>query len=267
MQQIPELVQELNLRGTTNAVCVATVKFTLDQLDGTFDADHPAPGKLAPQIEDLRTSYGAMNTAYAEQMKRSETAEIAALDQEGDQLLYGVKGTLEAAIRMTFDQQRLQLAQTLWETYRKYRIDPTENMIAEWAKVQQFTEEYLKSADLQACGTALSLDGAIRRLDAIQADIRRLMTERNAQTPEAKAMKTARENVYPEYRTTILLLNAYAAIDANAERYQSLIRTLNANIDYLRKHAMSKGSSGDEPTPTPDGGSTGGDVTPVAPEA
>ena len=84
MQQIPELVQELNLRGTTNAVCVATVKFTLDQLDGTFDANHPAPGKLAPQIEDLRTSYGAMNTAYAEQMKRSETAEIAALDQEGD---------------------------------------------------------------------------------------------------------------------------------------------------------------------------------------
>lgn len=265
MEIIPELVQELNLRGTTNSVCVATVKFTLDQLDGTFDADHPAPGKLAPQIEYLRTGYGNMNAAYAEQMKRSETAEIAALDQEGDQLLYGVKGTLEGAIRMTFDQQRLQLAQTLWETYRKYRIDPTENMISEWGKVQQFTEEYLASADLQAAGTALSLDGAIRRLNDIQADIRRLMTERNAQTPEAKAMKNAREAIYPEYRATIQILNAYAIVDANPTRYQTLIRALNGNIDYLRKHAMAKGSSGDEPEPTPDGG--GSDVTPVVPEA
>ena len=37
METIPELVQELNLRGTTNSVCVATVKFTLDQLDGNID--------------------------------------------------------------------------------------------------------------------------------------------------------------------------------------------------------------------------------------
>jgi len=69
--------------------------------------------------------------------------------------------------------------------------------------------------------------------------------------------------VFPSPRLPVF--TAYAIVDANPTRYQTLIRALNGNIDYLRKHAMAKGSSGDEPEPTPDGG--GSDVTPVVPEA
>ena len=69
--------------------------------------------------------------------------------------------------------------------------------------------------------------------------------------------------VFPSPRLPVF--TAYAIVDANPTRYQTLIRALNGNIDYLRKHAMAKGSSGDEPQPTPDGG--GSDVTPVVPEA
>lgn len=244
MEQIPQLVQELNLRNTTNAVCVAVVKFTLDQFDVYFTQQSPAPAKFGRQIASLRAAYGVMNDAYAEQMKRAETAGIKARDDEGDQLIYGVKGILEGAIRMTFDQERLAQSQSLWEAFRKYRIDPTENMISEWSKVQQFCEEYLAKAELQAAGTALSLDAPIRRLAVIADEIRQLMTERNAAAPEQGAMANAREAVYPEYRTAILLLNAFAATADDVNAFKALIRALNDNINYVRKHAMAQGSGG-----------------------
>ena len=242
MEQIPSLVQEIALNRTTNAVCVALVKFTLDQMAVYFTQETPAPAKLARQIVSLRAAYDVMNDAYAEQMKRAETAGIKARDDEGDQLVYGVKGILEGAIRMTYDQERLALANQLWEAYRKYRIDPTENMISEWSKVQQFCEEYLAKSELQAAGAALSLDGPIRRLAVIADEIRDLMTERNAATPEQGAMANAREAVYPEYRTAILLLNAFTAVSDDANENKALIRALNDNINYVRKHAMAQGS-------------------------
>ena len=68
-----------------------------------FDVDNPAPGKLGLQLTSYTAAYNVLNNAYALQMKRMETAGIAALDTEGDQLIYGVKGMLEAMLRMTYD--------------------------------------------------------------------------------------------------------------------------------------------------------------------
>ena len=84
MERIPPLVQEFKLSATTNAVCVAVVKFTLDQFDVYFTQATPAPAKLARQITNLRGAYNGLNDAYAEQQKRAETAGIKARDDEGD---------------------------------------------------------------------------------------------------------------------------------------------------------------------------------------
>ena len=58
--------------------------------------------------------------------------------------------------------------------------------------------------------------------------------------------------VYPEYRTLIYLLNAFCATSDEPERYAALIRALNDNIDYTRRHAMHRKQKSDEPQP--DGG-------------
>jgi hypothetical protein len=140
------------------------------------------------------------------------------------------------------------------------------------------TEEWAGNAHLRMCGEALGLNGPMTRLQEIADEIRRLMTERNAATPEAQAMKQARAAMDEEYRALILILNSYAVVDSDTERFNVLIRALNKNIEYIRKHAMSGGSSEDEeqeggdtpePTPKPDdqgGDDEGGEVTPVQPE-
>ena len=257
MELIQSIVQELNLRNTTNAVCVAVVKFTLDQFDYYFPQESPAPPKLGRQISSLRAGYNVMNDAYAERIRRAETAGIKERDDEGDQLLYGVKGILEGAIRMTYDQARLTLALDLWDTFRSYRIDPTENMISEWSKVQQFCEDYFASATLQQAGVALGLDGAIRRLEVLAQEIRDLMTARNAAMPEPKAMERAREAVYPEYRAAIMLLNAFTLVSDDATENKALIKALNDNIDYVRRHSMATGSGSGSSSSNGGNGGTG----------
>ena len=137
MEQIPTLVQELNLRNQTNAVIIDTGRFTIEQFNLFFTQSNPAPAKLARQLTSCSSAYDRMNASYAVQVKSLDTAEIKGLDQEGDQLVYGITGTVDAFKRMTFDAEKQRKAQVFDLFFRKYGIDPRENMIAQWSKIQQ----------------------------------------------------------------------------------------------------------------------------------
>ena len=279
MIQIPEQVKDAPLVRMKNAVLVGTMKFTLDRFDASFDAEeNPAPPRLAAQLAEFRASYEALNTAYALTRESLITQDIAALDEEGDQLYLGLKETVEGARRMTYMPARKEAGDRLTVFLKKYRIDVRENMIEEWSKLQQMTEEADGDVLVRQDIATLGLTDLMTRLTAIAAELRQKMTERSAGLPAQKAMKQAREAVYPEYRALILLLNAFAVTDSEPDRYAALIFQLNNNIDYVKIHAMTKGTAsedegGDEPepeptpTPTPDpsgggddsGGSGGGD--------
>lgn len=223
-----------------NAVLVSHCKFTLDQMNSNFTKESPAPAKLAQQTESLSKAYDVLNAAYAVQQKSKETADIAALDKEGDQLIQALKGTIAAAQRMSFDPQRVAAAQSLGDTYAKYSVDASENLISEWSKVQQYAEEVEQDKTLKEQAQRIGIDTLLERLAVIADDIRRLMTERSANQPITGAMKQAREAIYPEYRALIMLLNAYALVDDDPHRFDTLIDTLNANIDYTRRHAVGR---------------------------
>ena len=269
MIQIPELVKDAPIVRMKNAVLVGTMKFTLDRFDASFDAEeNPAPPRLAAQLAEFRTSYEALNAAYALTRESLITQDIAALDEEGDQLYLGLKETVEGARRMTYMPARKEAGDRLTVFLKKYRIDVRENMIEEWSKLQQMTEEADGDVLVRQDIATLGLTDLMTRLTAIAAELRQKMTERSAGLPAQKAMKQAREAVYPEYRALILLLNAFAVTDSEPDRYAALIFQLNNNIDYVKIHAMTKGTAsedegGDEPEP--DGGG-GGEATPVQPE-
>ena len=257
MIQIPEQVKDAPIVRMKNAVLVGTMKFTLDRFDASFDAEeNPAPPCLAAQLAEFRTSYEALNAAYALTRESLITQDIAALDEEGDQLYLGLKETVEGARRMTYMPARKEAGDRLMVFLKKYRIDVRENMIEEWSKLQQMTEEADGDVLVRQDIATLGLTDLMTRLTAIAAELRQKMTERSAGLPAQKAMKQAREAVYPEYRALILLLNAFAVTDSEPDRYAALIFQLNNNIDYVKIHAMTKGTAsedegGDEPEPTP----------------
>ena len=258
MIQIPEQVKDAPVVRMKNAVLVGTMKFTLDRFDASFDAEeNPAPPRLAAQLAEFRTSYEALNAAYALTRESLITQDIAALDEEGDQLYLGLKETVEGARRMTYMPARKEAGDRLMVFLKKYRIDVRENMIEEWSKLQQMTEEADGDVLVRQDIATLGLTDLMTRLTAIAAELRQKMTERSAGLPAQKAMKQAREAVYPEYRALILLLNAFAVTDSEPDRYAALIFQLNNNIDYVKIHAMTKGTAsedegGDEPEPQPE---------------
>ena len=264
MIQIPEQVKDAPIVRMKNAVLVGTMKFTLDRFDASFDAEeNPAPPRLAAQLAEFRTSYEALNAAYALTRESLITQDIAALDEEGDQLYLGLKETVEGARRMTYMPARKEAGDRLMVFLKKYRIDVRENMIEEWSKLQQMTEEADGDVLVRQDIATLGLTDLMTRLTAIAAELRQKMTERSAGLPAQKAMKQAREAVYPEYRALILLLNAFAVTDSEPDRYAALIFQLNNNIDYVKIHAMTKGTAsedegGDEPEPTPTPDPSGG---------
>lgn len=259
MENIPVLVQELNLRNTTNAVCISVVKYALDQFDEFFTVENPIPTKLGRQLESTRTAYTALDVVYAQQLKAEETADISKLDTEGDQLVYGVKGLVDAFRRMDFDSDKKQAATRFYEFVRKHRIDPTENMISEWSKIEQFTGEWNATPSLQTDAATLGLTGAMTRLAAIERELRQLMTSRNDAAPEVQAVKKAREALYPEYRALVLLLNSFAVVNDDTQAYAQLINRLNKNIDYVRQHAMAHGSGSQQGGSDVNNGGNGSD--------
>ena len=279
MQQIPTLIQDLALTRLTNAVYVGTMKFTYDEVkkfkDSRFTAENPAPAKLTAQLTDFRYAYERVNDAYALTLRSAITDQIAALDSEGDQLIYAVKGIVEAAQRMAFDEERVRWANIFAEFLKKYRIDPTENMISEWSKVQQACEEADENVQVDVAATKLGIKQAIDRLKVIANSIREKITQRSSELPEAQQMKNARAAMDPEYKALTLIINSLAVCANSIYDYEDIIKTLNKNITYVKTHAISKAGSGEDVQPedggeSEDGGLQDGEsqdeVTPVKPE-
>ena len=261
MIQLPILVQDAPIVRMTNSVLVGTVKFTLEQFNAFFNASNPAPARLTGQFASFGTSYDRLNAAYALTRTSLLTGDIANLDSEGDQLYLAVKETSEAAQRMTYVVARKQAGDRNMVFLKKYKINTKENFVSEWSKLQQLTEEANASTQITADMATLGLTEVMARLTDIAAQLREFLTQRNAELPSQKAMQLAREAIYPEYRALIDLLNAFAMVDENVNRYATLIQALNRNIDYVRVHAMTNGgatngSSGTGSTDNNQGGAT-----------
>ena len=243
MIKLPTLVQDAPIVRMTNSVLVGTMKFTRDQIAAFFTTQNPPPSLFAQQLSYFRSAYDAMNAAYALTRESLLTQDISSLDEEGDQLYLGAKETVEAARRMTYVVARKEAGDRLWVFMKKYDVNVKENMISEWSKLQQMTEEANASTSLTADLATLGLTEMWARLTDIAEELRDKLTARAAEMPAQKAMKLAREALYPEYRALIQLLNAFALTDSDTTKYASLISALNANIDYVRIHAMTNGGA------------------------
>jgi len=249
----------MGLTKLTNSVYVGTMKFTIDTVVaflGEFPSEHPDVVLVTEQLAEMRKAYQTLDAAYALTLRSAVTDEIAALDAEGDQVFLAVKEMVAAAMRLTFDTEKLRHAQVYSEFLKKYKVNVQENMISEWSKIQQLCEEAAASQTLTQAEAALGMTAAMDRLTAIATQIRQKITQRSGELPEAEQMKKARQAMDPEYKALIVVINSSAVFTTNTA-YNNVIKTLNGNINYVRIHAMSKSAGGEEPEPAPEGNAPG----------
>ena len=132
-------------------------------------------------------------------------------------------------------------ADRMMQAIARFDISPDEDYLGENSKLQQLINDVRTVASLTDDAATLGLTEAFAQLADKVDLVRKLITQREAGKAPKGAMKVARQQMEPEYRWLIAILNAAALMDDDEHRFDPLITVLNANIDYLKKNVIRKG--------------------------
>ena len=172
-----------------------------------------------------------------------------------------IKKMVQAQQGFDFNPELKAAANRLMQAIDKFGIDVSEDYLGENNKLQQLLQEIAQSTQLTADAKALCLEAALAQLKEKATLVRDLLTSRGlAKAPKGR-MKQARQAVEDEYRQLIQLLNAYALVDDDEHRFDSLFNLLNQNIDYLKNTVLARGGKAEKENndkPNNGGNGTGG---------
>lgn len=244
---------------------VGLMSFTRDQFAASFTTEKPAPAKLQTQIEAFNKAYADLDAVYRADSYSLDTDELKNADKECDSIFMSIKKMVQAQQEFNFNPELKAAANRMMQAIDKFRIEVSEDYLGENNKLQQLLQEITESSQLTADAKALGLDAAIAQLKEKATLVRQLLTTRGlAKAPKGR-MKQARQAVEQEYRQLTQLLNAYALVDDDEHRFDSLFNLLNQNIDYLKNTVLARGAKAEQQEePTNDsatGGNSGGNGT------
>lgn len=251
-------MHELNLSYLKQAHLVGLMTFTRDQFAASFSTQKPAPTKLQAQIAAFNKAYADLDTAYRADTYSLDTDELKAADKECDDIFRGIAKMVDAQLDFNFNPELKAAAKRVKQAIDKFGIDVSEDYLAENNKLQQLIQEITESTQLTADSKALGLETAFAQLKEKATLVRDLLTSRGlAKAPKGR-MKQARQAVEDEYRQLIQLLNAYALVDDDEHRFDSLFNLLNQNIDYLKNTVLARGGKAAQEEPSNGGNANSG---------
>jgi hypothetical protein len=241
-----EQVKTINLFDLRQTHLVGLMSFTRDQFAASFSTEKPAPTKLQAQIAAFNKAYADLDTAYRADTYSLDTDELKAADKECDSIFMSIKKMVQAQQGFDFNPELKAAANRLMQAIDKFGIDVSEDYLGENNKLQQLLQEIAQSTQLTADAKALGLEAALAQLKEKATLVRDLLTSRGlAKAPKGR-MKQARQAVEDEYRQLIQLLNAYALVDDDEHRFDSLFNLLNQNIDYLKNTVLARGGKAEK---------------------
>lgn len=239
-------VQPVQISQMKQTHLVGLMTFTRDQFAASFSTEKPAPAKLMAQIEAFNKAYADLDTAYRADTYSLDTDELKAADKECDDIFRGIAKMVDAQLDFNFNPELKMAAKRVKQAIDKFGIDVSEDYLAENNKLQQLIQEITESTQLTADSKALGLETAFAQLKEKATLVRDLLTSRGlAKAPKGR-MKQARQAVEDEYRQLIQLLNAYALVDDDEHRFDSLFNLLNQNIDYLKNTVLARGGKAEK---------------------
>ena len=251
-------MHELNLSYLKQTHLVGLMSFTRDQFAASFSTEKPAPTKLQAQIAAFNKAYADLDTAYRADTYSLDTDELKAADKECDDIFRGIAKMVDAQLDFNFNPELKMAAKRVKQAIDKFGIDVSEDYLAENNKLQQLIQEITESTQLTADSKALGLETAFAQLKEKATLVRDLLTSRGlAKAPKGR-MKQARQAVEDEYRQLIQLLNAYALVDDDEHRFDSLLNLLNQNIDYLKTTVLARGGKAAQEEPNNGGNANSG---------
>jgi hypothetical protein len=234
-------VKSVPVSDLKNTHFVGLMTFTRDQFAATFGNPDASPAKVTAQMQRFSDAYKTLDEAYKTSTYSLDTERLRQADDDCDRTFMGIKKMVQAQQAFDFNPTVKDAADRMMQAIARFDISPDEDYLGENSKLQQLINDVRTVASLTDAAATLGLTEAFAQLADKVDLVRKLITQREAGKAPKGAMKVARQQMEPEYRWLIAILNAAALMDDDEHRFDPLITVLNANIDYLKKNVIRKG--------------------------
>ena len=254
----------------------------LSRYDGFFTSGNAAPAILGNQLTCFRTAISAEDEFYKISTKSDLTPLINEWDTKRDNNSSSLRAISNAFALNPADAQKQADGQRVLDAMKHYALNNDDNYENQGSKTLQFCQAVDASPTLTAAIASIGATIFYNGLKEANEQCRALIDQRNAERGAAPQQKMVdlRKRTDDEYRDLIKITDAYVLTAATPTAYDSLVLTLNADVNYYEKTVFAGSGSGstgetsndpdqpstdpDQPSPDPseEGGENGGGTTP-----
>ena len=203
-------------------------------------------------VEEFREAFEKEDKAFKQYRASDHTSALQKADEERDKLYASLRDTVKAYAKFPI-AETAQHAEPLLKVIKNYKISTRENYMKESGLIDNMLQDLLQyERQLNRLGLLI----VANQLKAKNDEVRQLIAQRNEERMEQVLgeLKAARAVSDVAYAAVVMFTNAYALLNPDRREAADLVKRMQEDLEYFRRHAMSdpnrnkgKKQDGDEP--------------------
>ena len=204
-------------------------------------------------VEEFREAFEKEDEAFKQYRASDHTSALQQADEERDRLYASLRDTIKAYAKFPIAETAAH-AEPLMKVIKNYKITTRENYMKESGLIDNMLQDLLQyERQLNRLGLLI----VANQLKAKNDEVRQLIAQRNEERMEQVLgeLKAARAVSDVAYAAVVMFTNAYALLNPDRHEAADLVKRMQEDLEYFRRHAMSnpnankgKKQDGDEPT-------------------
>ena len=206
-------------------------------------------------VEEFRDAFDKEDEAFKRYRASDHTSALQKADEERDKLYASLRDTVKAYAKFPI-AETAQHAEPLLKVIKNYKITTRENYMKESGLIDNMLQDLLQyERQLNRLGLLI----VANQLKAKNDEVRQLIAQRNEERMEQVLgeLKAARAESDVAYAAVVMFTNAYALLNPDREEAVVLVKRMQEDLEYFRRHAMpdpnrsrdTKPDGDDEPQP------------------
>ena len=187
-------------------------------------------------VEEFREAFEKEDEAFKQYRASDHTAALQQADEERDRLYASLRDTIKAYAKFPIAETAAH-AEPLMKVIKNYKITTRENYMKESGLIDNMLQDLLQyERQLNRLGLLI----VANQLKAKNDEVRQLIANRNDERSEQVLgeLKAARAASDVAYAAVVMFTNAYALLNPDREEAVVLVKRMQEDLEYFRRHAM-----------------------------
>ena len=187
-------------------------------------------------VEEFREAFEKEDKAFKQYRASDHTSALQKADEERDKLYASLRDTIKAYAKFPI-AETAQHAEPLLKVIKNYKITTRENYMKESGLIDNMLQDLLQyERQLNRLGLLI----VANQLKAKNDEVRQLIAQRNEERMEQVLgeLKAARAASDVAYAAVVMFTNAYALLNPDRREAADLVKRMQEDLEYFRRHAM-----------------------------